>query len=420
MNKPKEVLKDFTKNSSFCAAPWLHYYRSPIGEVAACCISDPLSPQLKLKTFEEIINSEEYKKLRLQMMNGVLPKECHLCEKSNNNIIYKDNVNEFLEGMKPKILENTLDDGTINLDPVFLDFRFLDCNITCNTCNPDYSSSWLKKINKVESSEAYNLKLQENLQDTSFFEDEYSRVINNFQWQRIYFAGGEPLMKKNHLKILEELKEKPFHADLKIFYNTNLSIGKTLLKNWLELLAHFKEVHLNVSIDSFGKFNDLIREGSSFEKICSNLDFIVFHKPSNLNLKIDLTITSLFFYNIFEFSEWILKNKYSLNARAMNEFGYLGAFLRPEVLKISFRKKVFLQWSEWYCTLGLEDQDRLKNLFEVMTMFHAEPEFNEDMKKEVQKHIQETLKYELIDLNHFIKFNMKQDLCVDINGIVNV
>jgi MoaA/NifB/PqqE/SkfB family radical SAM enzyme len=377
VKKAKELRhEDFTKNSSFCVAPWIHHNRTPSGRIGLCCLSDPLDDSLKNKTYEEIHNSPEMKKIRLQMMSGELPKECHACKNPNTNTVYKDSLNrEFLD-LHEKIKEQTSPDGHTTMTPSFLDFRFLDCNLACRTCSPDYSSRIYREFEKKGDSPALIETIGYDDVYREFARKEYHRLIEDYEWRRIYFAGGEPLLQKDHLKILETLAAKPEAKSLDIFYNTNLSFGQNYIARVLELLSKFGKVGLHVSIDSYGKFNDMVRNGSKFSQIESNISYVNQHKSSNLVLIVDLTITSVFFFNAIEYSEWIIRNKYFLNARVMNGFGYHAFFLRLEFLKLSFREKIFRQWSAWYRTQSPEDQELLVNLKEVLTNFYNLPELS--------------------------------------------
>jgi MoaA/NifB/PqqE/SkfB family radical SAM enzyme len=407
VKKAKETQhEDFTKNNSFCVAPWIHHQRSPSGKIGLCCISDPLDDSLKNKTYEEIHNSTEIKKIRLQMMSGEIPKECHACKNPNTNTTYRDSLNREFADLYGKIKEQTGLDGHTTMPPSYLDFRFLDCNLACRTCSPDYSSRLYREVEKSGDSQDLVKSIGYDEVYKEFAKQEYNKLIENYEWRRIYFAGGEPLLQKDHLKILEKLASKPEAKSLDIYYNTNLSFGQNYIAKVLESLSHFGKVGLHVSIDSYGKFNDMIRYGSKFSQIESNLSYVNQHKAPNLMLIVDLTITSIFFFNTIEFSEWIIKNKYSLNARVMNGFGHHAFFLRLESLKLSFREKIYRQWIAWYLKQSSEDQQLLVNLKEVLTTFYNLPELTEADISQVN--INEKVSMLDPDTLHFVRHTMRE------------
>ena len=155
---------NFTKQKSFCSAPWLHYYRSPTGD----------------------------------------------------------------HRLLKEIEENTEEDGTTDVNPISLDYRFLNCNLTCLTCNPEFSSKW-KTLEKIKSNNQ-----SFSLVDRQFILKDYKDSLNKYTWEKVYFAGGEPLLQTNHLQDLETLmiQDQKLEHGMRIYYNTNLSRSEAFIKGY--------------------------------------------------------------------------------------------------------------------------------------------------------------------------------------------
>lgn len=66
-------------------------------------------------------------------------------------------------------------------------------------------------------------------------------------------SGGEPLINRGHQEILQHLIEKGESQNIKIEYNTNLSVIPPKL---IELWSHFKKVKLFVSLDGIGDLQE--------------------------------------------------------------------------------------------------------------------------------------------------------------------
>lgn len=399
---------DFTKNNSFCVAPWIHHYRSPTGKVGLCCVAKPYD-SIETNSFDELRNSEPFKNARFQMMNGKLPDECSICNESNTNRYYKDDLNAAFPQVFEAILKQTSADGETTVQPLYLDYRFNECNLTCQTCNPDYSSSWLKEIQaKDKNFPSPILYRPEDKVD-------YHQFIKKYNWERIYFAGGEPLMQKDHADVLQILASKTNASKIEIYYNTNLSFNINYIKKINSLLSPFKHVGVLVSVDSFGKFNNLIRSGSDFDQVDKNIDYLRENLNPNTVLTIDLTITSLLFYNLIDFSNWVLEKKLNLNARMMTGNGYAGSILRIENLTLEFRKNMFNQWLNWFNQLDENSKNKLINLKEVLSSHLELPEISKIEEWHLKNISLELENHTKPELFHFIKYNMSPNLCFELN-----
>ena len=76
MTDVKALIKD---SKHFCVLPWIHFHTWPNGNVMPCCVADSEKPVGKIKAEESIIemmNSEDFKRLRLNMLNDQPSDEC--------------------------------------------------------------------------------------------------------------------------------------------------------------------------------------------------------------------------------------------------------------------------------------------------------------------------------------------------------
>ena len=130
-------------SKTFCPLPFVHLYAQPSGHVKPCCIAETIyTHNLNNETIDEVFNSEEMKKLRVDMLNGERNKLCDICylaedrgEVSARQGFLEPQNNEF------EIPETT--DGEVPLEFQYIDIRFSNqCNFKCRTCCHDFSSSW--------------------------------------------------------------------------------------------------------------------------------------------------------------------------------------------------------------------------------------------------------------------------------------
>ena len=110
--------------------------------------------------------------------------------------------------------------------------------------------------------------------------------------EQIYFAGGEPLMMKEHYFILDEL-EKRKRFDVRLIYNTNFTVTSLKDRDVFSYWKKFDSVSVGASLDGMGKHGEYIREGTNWGEVelnrrrmmqeCPNADFYISATLSILN-----------------------------------------------------------------------------------------------------------------------------------------
>ena len=265
------------KTRTICAIPWMHLNFEPNGKVVPCCLTSThnyFAGDLTTDSIEEIWNSDNMKSLRLQMVNGEEPKICSTCFNKervtglSGRIHHNKAFPKVLERI-PKITDQTGYVSEMNL--LYWDFRFSNlCNLKCRSCGPRYSSAWVpdaKKLGLISNQDKlWNI---DSVDDTNNF-DFLTEQINVVE--KIYFAGGEPLMMDEHWQILELLDKNNRH-DVKISYNTNCTTftykNKDVFDYWKKWNAD--KLQIWPSIDEIGPRAELIRSGTVWSKVEANL-----------------------------------------------------------------------------------------------------------------------------------------------------
>ena len=281
------------KKNTICAIPWMHLNFEPNGKVVPCCLTSHhnyFAGDLNTQPIEEIWNSDNMKKLRKQLINGERPKICDTCWKKEDitGVSGRFYHNRDFPDVIKKIPDITLEDGTCTeMDLKYWDFRFSNlCNFKCRSCGPRYSSAWVpdaKKLRYTDQEKVWNIEAVEDKTNIDFLEDQIDNV------QRIYFAGGEPLLMPEHWQILDKLVEKK-RFDVKLSYNTNASTLVYDKKNVIDYWKQWELGKLEVwpSIDEIGERAELIRSGTVWSKVESNL--VELAKHDNIILRPGMTI----------------------------------------------------------------------------------------------------------------------------------
>jgi sulfatase maturation enzyme AslB (radical SAM superfamily) len=227
---------------------------------------------------QNILNLPIYDQLRNDSINGIKNPSCQKCyyeeEMGKFSLRQEFNSTNTSEKVELKFLE-------IGFDNI--------CNLTCDGCWGEFSSSWANKENPTVSKRAHVL-------DTS----EITTVPESIE--KVTFLGGEPLMTNRHARFLNKIKNL---FQISATYNTN---GTFLLsENEIKILKKLKDVHFIVSIDGYKELNDQIRSGSSWYQITEFLNQLINCK---FNFSIHTVIHRNNYEGIFELEEWIRNNRF--------------------------------------------------------------------------------------------------------------
>ena len=83
---------------TFCVLPWIHMASFPNGRSPICCMATETPEEVNLNSMSlpEIVNSDYYKGVRVEMLQGKKPRTCSFCfkEESNGGTSYRMNQNK--------------------------------------------------------------------------------------------------------------------------------------------------------------------------------------------------------------------------------------------------------------------------------------------------------------------------------------
>ena len=208
-----------------------------------------------------------------------------------------------------ELIKQTEEDGTVPEKLVYLDLRLgHTCNLKCVMCSPHDSSQWVGEHKKIyplfqakELKEQmawdrkdFNNKWHEN---PDFWKEMYAQIPN---LKQVYFAGGEPLMIREHKWFLEEIIRQGYADKILIRYNTN---GLLVDDEIIDLWKQFKKVKVGFSIDAVGDRNYYIRYPSDWATIESNLHKLD-NTPDNIQVSIATAIQILNIKHLADFAKW--------------------------------------------------------------------------------------------------------------------
>ncbi|MCO4793204.1 MAG: twitch domain-containing radical SAM protein [Bacteriovoracaceae bacterium] len=352
MTTKSEIEKRLKSSKSFCLLPWLHLNINSNGSVNPCCETTDLFKigNLENKTFEELANSPRLVEMRKKMLKGESCEECHYCKVLEDNGFPSKRVLETRELSEfGDIVEETNPDGTLNEFKLrYLDIRFSNqCNLSCRTCRPVASTGWYSDA-KFLGMDHFGYKVQKPTKDNIILWEQIDKHLNHFE--KIYFAGGEPVLQDDHYILLDKLIDQNKN-DVSLFYTTNFST--LIYRNYdcVEYWNKFKSVTLGVSLDGMGAQGELIRKGLKWSDAESNLKRLKKECP-HVKVIITSTVSSLNILHLLDFYEaWINEEKIEPENISID------LVRQPEIYSIQiFPKEVKEEISKIY-------SDRIENVF---------------------------------------------------------
>jgi len=260
-----------------CNYPFTHFeVNNPNGDVTFCCNHKMVLGNVNRNSIEEIWNGAAYKNIRRKFLEGRIFEICHeRCPvlhgwKDYEKLDWYKGLPKDSEIYKNAVRnEEEISGGKVELTsrPRWLRFSTsYACNLKCYHC--------FQRSDREEM-----LRLPGN-----FFED-IKRHLHRAQI--IFFYGGEPLIERSNLKLMEYMAQNKFHV--KVFLISNGTILNDSIKSILEKLNLSL---MDISVDSTDK--DLYEELRYPARWPETLEHIRFFselmKKKGGNLFISLTI----------------------------------------------------------------------------------------------------------------------------------
>ena len=340
-----DPLKLAKESKTFCVLPWVHQFTDQMNNIHLCCLdhADPIG-KLSSNSFKELWNSKEIKDIRLDMLAGKKLKNCNWCnDRVDLGILNPRNkFNKLLltDANIENTVKNTNVDGSVEEHKLFyLDIRFNNlCNLSCRTCGDMSSSTWAQE----------NKKIPAVIYPGKHTGDYYTQILEHLDTvKQIYFAGGEPLIQKEHYMLLDELIKRN-KTNCQLRYNTNLSKLQFGGKNVLEYWKQFDTVIIGASIDGNADKIEYWRNGCKWSNITENLKQI--QQLGNVKLGISYTFSWPNSLNLFsthkELVDKDLIKKENFGFIVLSQPLWYSIDILPKFKKESLREEL-IRYSNW-------------------------------------------------------------------------
>jgi radical SAM protein with 4Fe4S-binding SPASM domain len=279
------------ESKTFCIYPWIHLHAYPTGEAYPCCHAEMGVGQVgncREQTLEQIWYDDPMNELRVNMLQERKSSACQRC--------YEQEEAGFFSGRRSANKHHGHHIGNLQGTPFemsYWDIRFSNlCNLSCRSCGHIFSSSWHQDQSKLAGNDwAIKNSVLNYAGRTEI--DMWEQLVPHLDYvEQIYFAGGEPLMMKEHYNILDEL-ERRGRFDVRLIYNTNFTHTRLKDREVFDYWRKFRSVAVGASLDAQGPRAEYIRKGTRWDQvernrrtmmeICPNVDFYISPTLSILN-----------------------------------------------------------------------------------------------------------------------------------------
>ena len=287
-----------TKSASFCAAKW---YNATIwlgsGQTTSCHHppAHAIDTQAIKLNPKAIHNTEQKKQDRAQMQRGERPAGCEYCWKIED--MGRDAVSDRVYKSKIYPIEalneayQTPSQADVNLRTLEIAFD-RTCQFACSYCNPAFSSTWVKDINRNgpyahlvsdgrnhfthahDHSQLYRYG-ETNPYVEAFFawwESDLHRTL-----QELRITGGEPLMSGETWKLIDWFKANRGKSATRLAINSNLGMDRSKLLEFVEKTRDIPHLEIYTSNEAYGEQAEYIRDGLDYDLWMHNVQELLEH-----------------------------------------------------------------------------------------------------------------------------------------------
>ena len=338
-------------SKTFCPLPWTHLATHPHGAVTLCCesnmtnrASDSQNANGDFQTFEtteydlnKIMNSDLFREVRMQMLNGKEPSVCSTCYK------YESMGNQSKRTIELERLDYSLEDAILdtNFDGYIdhTNFEFIElrlgnhCNLACRSCNPFSSTKWIKDWEKLHG----ETPVQQNLFNWPLDEKFWDSLKKHCKKiKHLYINGGEPLLIDKHKHFLQFLVDAGYAKNIELTYSTNSTI---IDEGYVDIWRQFKYVNFWLSIDDIQERNEYLRYPSNWTKTIEALTWFSSlynyedRGEHRLRPRVMQTVSIMNIYYVKEAHDFFEKLNLTVDHNFVNDPSYYNAVNLPPYAK---------------------------------------------------------------------------------------
>jgi len=229
-----------------------------------CCCN------LDAALFVPVDGTDVFAEIKQQQLNGQWPAACHKCQQEEQNGGQSERVRSFVELPQDRF-ESFVEDQSIGEFEFRIKFSNL-CSLACRSCSESESSTF-GKITNASINELYEADISDDEEHWKFITTRIPELIKKAENFFVHFIGGETLIQPGMTRLLQWMVATNIAPGIHVRLTTAITVNPS--DELMTLLAKFKSVDINLSIDSVGENYQYVRWPARFSKIESNLAALI-------------------------------------------------------------------------------------------------------------------------------------------------
>ena len=262
------------QNPTLCIYPYVtldtrysEFSSEPVFKTCCCSLDD--------RTFVPSSGADPFADIKEQQLNEQWPEACWRCKSEEDHGGASERVNGFLgyieDRLKSFVEKQTLPEFELRVK--FSNF----CNLACRSCTETESSTWAR-ITNTPVSEQYEIDISTSPEHWELITTTIMEKLPEVEHFYVHFIGGESLVQPGMKKLLNWMIAQGIAPRVHLRVTTALSVrpGYDLMSK----MSQFRDVDINLSIDSVGDNYQYLRWPAKFEKIENNLATLMSHQTT--------------------------------------------------------------------------------------------------------------------------------------------
>ena len=366
----KKLLDDITDNKIwYCPLPFNHIYSNSDGSWMPCCHSastinvDNKKVNTSNTAMMDWWKSDTMNNIRDEMLGKTVSTEatdhyCYKCKKQeadgvkSTRMDWRDKITKRLDQQHAR---NTLmasdsynDYNEMDLSDIDSRFLYLKlrifgnlCNLSCYMCWPTNSTVRINDISKMSEETQFDwfrdssdIKIKKPKIIAKVNADQFAKSLEQIKQishliSIIKITGGEPMIMDSHYKLLDALIESGDAKHIHLDYQTNLTKFSRGEEVFFKSMKEFKYIHLSISIDSVGEYDEYIRKNGNTKVVDANIEKLKTY--SNVGIGISNTVSML---SVLQHSQFNKKySKFNPHYFVLTQPTYLNIKHLPDKIK---------------------------------------------------------------------------------------
>jgi hypothetical protein len=268
-------------NKNFCIAPFVCTRQNAYDRISPCAFG-PV--EIQAKATDSQVNrwmNPGIEHLRSEFLSGNKPSECKRCWDEEDAGVQSLRLRTL--DTYPTAYETLVETGKWKDGPVEIVIKTSNvCNIACRSCAGWDSSYYWPEGKFYKDTYQTTEKVFGIIKESNHFVQNRDKVYHPAKlWTdkdlsnvlKINFFGGEPLLDKEHPKLLQRIVDSGRAHLVTLFYSTNCQ--QQASKKLVNLWAHFKKLEIFFSVDGMDDQFSYLRWPGDWAKTKKNIDWFL-------------------------------------------------------------------------------------------------------------------------------------------------